>query len=267
MLVSHESPLQLLEESKSYNDYDYCLVHLLSKYPEYLKFFKDSVKSGRRVLLDNSLFELKEAFRPDLFASWVDALRPFEYVVPDVYTDADATIANFESWLKNYGDLPGRKIGVVHGKSYMDYVKCYKYMTSHADKIAFSFDNPFLESIGYSDREGHTRWHILAEARQRLIGQLILDNIWDNTMPHHLLGCSLPQEFLPYGMLCNIESIDTSNPVVAGIMGIPYGPDGLHDKVTILLADLIEANLSDNEIELIYQNIEMFRKINNIIKD
>ena len=31
MLVSHESPLCLLEKSRTYNDYSYALVHLFEK--------------------------------------------------------------------------------------------------------------------------------------------------------------------------------------------------------------------------------------------
>ena len=32
MLVSHESPISMLEASGKYNDYDYALVHLFEKY-------------------------------------------------------------------------------------------------------------------------------------------------------------------------------------------------------------------------------------------
>ena len=64
MLVSHESPIAILEESKSYNDYDYALVHLFESQPEYYSFFKQSLLAGREVLLDNSIFELGEAFDP-----------------------------------------------------------------------------------------------------------------------------------------------------------------------------------------------------------
>ena len=43
MLVSHESPISILEESKEYNDYDYALVHLFETHPEYYEFFKNSL--------------------------------------------------------------------------------------------------------------------------------------------------------------------------------------------------------------------------------
>jgi hypothetical protein len=65
--ISHESPLCLLEKSREYNDYDYALVHLFEKYEQYYNFFAKSLKLGRRVILDNSLFELKESFDPEKF--------------------------------------------------------------------------------------------------------------------------------------------------------------------------------------------------------
>jgi hypothetical protein len=40
-----------------------------------------------------------------------------------------------------------------------------------------------------------------------------------NTDRIHLLGCSLPQEFLYYNDIKQIESIDTSNPVMAAFDG------------------------------------------------
>ena len=55
MLVSHESPISMLDESRNYNDYDYALVHLFEKEPEYYNFFKVSKTLGREVLLDNSI--------------------------------------------------------------------------------------------------------------------------------------------------------------------------------------------------------------------
>ena len=56
MLISHEVPKCLFEKSLDFNDYDYALVHLFDEDPEYLEFYKNSLKNGRHVLLDNSIF-------------------------------------------------------------------------------------------------------------------------------------------------------------------------------------------------------------------
>ena len=56
VLISHECPLCLLTQSYYWNNYDYCLVHLLEKYPAYYNFFQKSIENKRHVILDNSIF-------------------------------------------------------------------------------------------------------------------------------------------------------------------------------------------------------------------
>ena len=92
MKISHESPLCLLDRSRSYNDYDYALVHLFETEPTYYQFFKDSVAQGRHVLLDNSIFELGTAFGSDRYAHWIKELKPTEYIIPDVLEDTIGTM-------------------------------------------------------------------------------------------------------------------------------------------------------------------------------
>ena len=138
MKISHESPLCLLDRSRSYNDYDYALVHLFETEPTYLQFFKDSLAQGRTVLLDNSIFELGTAFNPGEYAYWIEELKPTEYIIPDVLESTLGTMDHALDWKEKYSDLPGKTIGVVQGKSYADLVQCYDYLDNviGVDKIA-----------------------------------------------------------------------------------------------------------------------------------
>ena len=56
MKVSHEVPLCLLEESLQFNDYDYCLPHLLDQHEEYKNLdiinIKKRFKSKNNLLVD-----------------------------------------------------------------------------------------------------------------------------------------------------------------------------------------------------------------------
>ena len=109
MLVSHETPISILEESKLYNDYDYALVHLFETHPEYYNFFKCSLAAGREVLLDNSIFELGESFDPKKYIKYITELNPTFYIVPDVLEDAQGTMSSWNKFFLNYGsDLKGR---------------------------------------------------------------------------------------------------------------------------------------------------------------
>ena len=140
ILVSHESPISILNESKAYNDYDYALVHLFETYPKYLEFFKESLLTGRQVLLDNSIFELGAAFDSKKFADYINILKPSFYIVPDVLEDGYNTVKGFDKFTNEYKGLPGLKIGAVQGKTYDELIDCYKYMSDYADYIAISFD-------------------------------------------------------------------------------------------------------------------------------
>lgn len=260
MLISHEVPIALLEKSRKFNDYDYCLLHLTYEYPEYRQYYIDAVKSGRRVLLDNSIFELGDALTNDQLAKGVLDIRPTWYVVPDCLHNRDTTIERFESFKKTYSDLPGLKIGVAQGSTVEELTDCYKYMSENADKIAIPFDSKAFESYtGYVDTL--ERW---CTGRQMFIQHLVDKGIWNQEKPHHLLGCSYAKEFSNnlYRNI-SIESCDTSNPIVAGIAGIKYGQDGLNVKPSTKLCELLYHKLTKDEMEAVKYNVSTFRRICN----
>ena len=202
MLISHESPLCMLEQSRTYNDYDYCLVHLLPEYEQYKDFFFESVRQGRHTLLDNSIFELGEAYDSEKFAQWVVDLNPSEYIVPDNLEDTEKTINSFKTFTQNFGNLPGKKIGVVQGKTFDELKECYKFMSEHADKIAISFDYSYYNDncndvdffTNYLIGNTYNKWVKLAKGRIQLLLRLHNEGLLVDK-PHHLLGCSVPWEF------------------------------------------------------------------------
>lgn len=260
ILVSHESPICLLEKSLNYNDYDYCLVHLLDKYPEYANFFKRSIMNNREVLLDNSIFELGKAFDSKEYVKKIEWLQPTYYILPDVLENSIDTQSSFRVFATLYNDLPGLKIGAVQGKTFSEISECYKFMSDNADYIAISFDFSYYQTTGI----GKTKFEKYVDGRQQLIRNLIDRGIWNWSKPHHLLGVSLPNEFKYYmqNNIYNIRSCDTSNPVMAGITGMKYsGNLGLTEKPKGLLADNLDKELSLDSIELIEYNINAFKSI------
>ena len=260
--VSHESPIQLFQESLEYNDYQYCLVHLMEESPEYRDWFMTVNKRfGADVLLDNSIFELGEAFDPQKYAYWLTEINPNYYIVPDVLEDANATMEKWNEWEMSWKpDHPALKIGVVQGKTWQDLIDCYKWMSSEADYIAISFDYSYYKYTGLGD----TKLQKWCSGRQRFIQQLIDEGIWNWNKPHHLLGCSLAKEFRYYvdKRITNIRSCDTSNPIVAALKGLRYNGDlGLQVKPSTMLCDLINANVDTDTLELAQYNTTMFKHI------
>jgi hypothetical protein len=264
MLISHETPISFLSKSHEYNDYDYALVHLFETQPEYYSFFKSCVLQGREVLLDNSIFELKEAFDHVKYAKYIDELKPTYFIVPDVLEDSRGTMDSYLKFKSAYFNLPGLWIGAVQGKTYQDIVECYKFMSKNADYIAISFDYSWYQLIGISNSSDPNlaRLERMCSGRQKLISMLQTDGIWNYEKPHHLLGASLAREFSAYKHVTSIRSCDTSNPVVAGILGKRYIRGiGLYEKPSVMLADLINHDVTEEEEIDIWHNVYEFKRI------
>ena len=258
MLISHEVPKCLFNQSIEFNDYDYALVHLFDKDPDYLQFYKNRVKEGRHVLLDNSIFELGKAYDNKSFANWVKQLRPTEYIVPDALEDMQKTIEQMEEWNKNFRDVPGKKIGVVQGSTPQELIDCYNYLDKQADcdKIAISFDYKIYEQI-VPHKNKYMSWML---GRATMLANMLANDIINTKKPHHLLGCGLPQEFALYRDYDWIETIDTSNPIVHGIKGIQYEYGGLQTKESVKLVDLLNVEITPEQLYDINHNINYFRR-------
>lgn len=269
LLVSHESPIQLFEESLNYNDYQYCLVHLMEENEKYREWFLTvNTRFGQDVLLDNSIFELGEAFDPEKYAYWLKEINPNFYIVPDVLEDSDETMNKWTEWEMSYkpADSKALTIGVVQGKTWADLVECYQFMSSSADYIAISFDYSYYHTTGIGANKLE-RW---CSGRQRFIQHLIDEGHWNWNKPHHLLGCSLAKEFRYYvdKRITNIRSCDTSNPIVAALKGLKYNSDqGLQEKPSTMLCDLINADVDEDVYDLAHYNTTMFKKILHRVPD
>jgi hypothetical protein len=274
MLISHETPISLLETSRGYNDYDYALVHLFKEYPSYYSFFEKSLEQGRHVLLDNSIFELGTAYDSDEFAYWIKKLRPTEYIVPDVLEDTEATINSFTRFIEKYPDLPGKIIGVAQGKTFEEIVKCFIFLKGKVDKIAISFDYSYYlnecsitenarKKLHTNDLED-TKWNSYAIGRAALLQELSNYDLIDYNTCIHLLGCAVPWEFSLYKKLSldrYIKTVDTSNPIVAAILGHRYEPAlGLQNKWSVKLVDFINSTLDAKQIEDTLYNVSLFRR-------
>ena len=258
--VSHEVPIKLLDYSRNFNDYDYCLVHLLDQKPEYKRYYESCKLYDRELLLDNSIFELGKAFDSDKFAEKVVELEPTYYIIPDSLQNCEETISNWKSFVSKYNDLPGLKIGVVQGNTWRELKYCYQFMNEHADYIAISFDYMYYMITGESPT--NNKLELWCSGRQRLIQQLMDSGIWNTKKPHHLLGCSLAKEFKAYVGQTSIRSVDTSNPVVAALHNLKYNGDlGLKTKPSTKLADLIDSDVSGDQKALVDYNVAAFKEI------
>jgi hypothetical protein len=263
MKVSHEVPLALLEASLKFNDYDYCLPHLLDKYDQYREYFLEAKKQGRYIIMDNSLHELGEAYNTDRLLYWVETLTPNEFIVPDVWENMEASINNASEWSKMKLPKDVLKVAVVQAKSIDEAKECYlKYKSLGYIKIAFSYGASY-----YSELIPHpTKAIATALGRVQVISTLYDDYIINRHDRVHLLGCAVPQEFIYYKDMPFIETIDTSNPIMSGIEYNKYNVWGLDKKPITKIDEVMD--MPSHELtrrwSYIYNNIMDFKLINNI---
>ena len=257
MKISHELPLSLMHNAYKWNDYDYCLPHLIDKYEQYRLFFQKARLDKRFIIMDNGLFEGVEHTTEDLLDK-INLVRPNVFVVPDAWNDANATLVNAKSWIINYKKgLPKgvNLMAVCQGKDMTELITTYQTLVDLGyTHIAFNHS-----SIAYQQEcSGMNSLKAAMYGRMEFIRRLVQSGTIRETYYHHLLGCSLPQEFMSYGDWKFIKSVDTSNPILVGAEGGKYTNSGMTWKPKEKLEHYFEMNLED-KIENIIFNVDKFR--------
>ena len=260
MKVSHEVPSCLLTASPEFNQYDYCLPHLLDQDEEYKQYFLDAKAKGRYIVMDNSLHELGEAYNHERLLYWVNEIEPDEFMVPDVWMDCHKTAAQAKHWLQYEFPEKTKKIAVIQGKDKNDAYLCATLLADLGyEKLCVSYG-----ATWYNDFFPHANPDMgKALGRVRFVqGLLNLNHLKD--VKFHLLGCSIPQEFGWYDNDSRIESIDTSNPIMAALEIIWYKDNGLNVKPKANMNNYFDIDFSKVDYLNVKYNVNKFREINNL---
>jgi len=262
MKVSHEVPRCLLTASPEFNDYDYALPHLFDQDEEYLQYFMDAKADGRYIIMDNSLHELGEAYDHERLRYWVSVIEPDEFIVPDVWMRCAETAAQAKYWKQFKYPKKTKLTAVIQGKDKNDAYLCANLLNNLGyKKLCVSYG-----ATWYNDFFPHTNADMgKALGRVRFVqGLLNLNQMKD--IKFHLLGCSIPQEFSWYDKHPQIESIDTSNPVMAGLEDTLYSDYGLNSKPKANMNDYFDIDFEKVDYLNIIHNTTKFREINGIPK-
>ena len=260
MKVSHEVPRCLLKASQVFNDYDYCLPHLLDIDEDYKRYFEKARDEGRYVIMDNSLHELGEAYDYDRLKYWVNELKPNEFIVPDVWMKCAETAAQAKYWKQFKYPKKTKLTAVIQGENKNQAYLCAGLLRELGyDKLCVSYG-----ATWYNDFFPHTNMDMgKALGRVRFVqGLLNLSHLKD--VKFHLLGCSIPQEFGWYDNDSRIESIDTSNPIMAALDGTQYNSNGLNYKPNANMNDFFDIKFEEIQYLDILYNTHKFREINNL---
>ena len=254
--VSHEVPICLLEHSLKFNDYQYCLPHLLDQNEQYREFFYRCKEEGQYIIMDNSLHELGHAYDESRLLHWINELQPNEFIVPDVWEDKTQSIVKAREWSNIKLPKEVTKVAVVQGKNYEEAIIGYQtYKDLGYKKIAFSYGASYYNDIFPHINKDFGK----AMGRLWMISSLYKNRVITKKDRIHLLGTAMPFEFKFYEDYSFIESIDTSNPIMATLDGIRYNHLGIHDKPKSNMNDHFYTDKID--YELLDYNIETFKKL------
>jgi hypothetical protein len=258
MKISHETPKCLLKWSKSNMDYQYALVHLLEEDEEYREHFLQCKKDGIPIYLDNSLHELGEAIGGKILEKWINILEPQHVFVPDVWENSEETIKNSQEWSNFNYPSNTTPIAIVQATSYDEASKCYSKLKEIGyNKIAFSYGAHY-----YNGMFPHPNRFISgALGRVLVISKMFEEGIIWETDKIHLLGTYTPLEFSFYKDMPFIESIDTSNPVMAAIDNMIYDDLGIFKKPSSNMNKCFEIPKEDVNLHILEHNIQIFRKL------
>lgn len=261
MKISHELPLSLMHNAYKWNDYDYCLPHLIDQYDQYRLFFQKSRLDKRFIIMDNGLFEGVTHTTEDLIEK-INLVRPNIFIVPDEWNDSNATLRNAKSWMINYKQgLPEgvELMAVCQGKDLLELMTTYQTLLDLGyTHIAFNHSSVAYQEM-YPTFAGTEPLKASMYGRMEFIRKLVEKDIIRKTVYHHLLGCSLPQEFMAYKDWNFIKSVDTSNPILVGAEGERYSDNGISWKPKHKLEHYFEMDLSER-LDDIKFNVDKFKQ-------
>lgn len=275
IIIYHESPLDIFDDVQKATGGDYFLVHLFETNPAYKEKAKEAVAKGREVILDNSIFELGEAFDMAKFAAEVIDLRPTWYIVPDVLENGPLTGHNFLTWIFQYKSLVDRytngeshMMATVQGRDFDEIATCYKLFDKMGvQRIGIPFDLSYYCKT-HPDPNHLISW---SKGRPALLKALEENGVLNRNKEHHLLGCACAGEGYTYSQdkrdWYYITSVDTSSPVVRGLQGQGY-PDktwGNVDKPDTKLYTLMDDKVSPAARKVVLDNIKTFSSIWNSV--
>lgn len=263
ILISHESPLQLLCKSLDYNDFQYILPFFYKRYPKY-KEFMDKYEGLK--FCDNGLFE-GETYTVQEQIQLIQETKCDIWIVQDTWNDATMTLKDAKYWmsLKNNGVLPQKLnlMVVIQGKTFSEmellYQQCldlgYRHFAFNHSSIAYQNEIISIDGELTKSKVG----------RIELIKRLWNKNIMKQNHYIHLLGSSDPTEFAYYNKALPgvVDSLDTSSPIIFGCNKIQYDDDNIHIKCKDKMEVFFDKELSSQQEDCILENIKIFKQIIN----
>lgn len=255
MKVSHECPLELLEKSFEFNDYDYFLP-TFAHHEQYMNHFLKAKEKGRFIIMDNGLFE-NDLKNDEEILDYYTTIKPDVLIIPDAWNDAEQTYLNFKRWEDKI--QRDKMMVVLQASNMFEAEDLYQKLVEDGVKyIGFNHLGQFYDDYSlhphFETRKTLGRIEFISYMKET--GRLSKD------IHHHLLGCNFASEFKHYPSVYypEIKSCDTSNPVTIAFEGIDYTKHlGINFKPKTKVEDIFESK-DIFKLNLAEKNIETFKQ-------
>ena len=266
--ISHEFPKNYYLEgfTEDLVDYQYCLAHRFLSDAAYRNYFYKYKDLGGEVYLDNSLYELGEAFDRSMYMKIICTLKPDYYFLPDVFNQTTSNIESQLSFFKNVDHvsyIDSKPVAVCHGMTPKDIISSFRILNSALPDYAM-IAIPF-GSHAWLNEEDDPKYLRKSKcendsARMAANRGIFLNRYYKTLKKRniHLLGCKGLREIPFINCLESadfIRSIDTSLPVASALedneIKMDYKPKFLIDK---------NFDMPVKNVDLVRKNVEDFRK-------
>lgn len=233
MKLAFITPTAYLEEFSSQGDFYLALAHLVDDdgNNDYARFHRREAEQGRRVILDNGLFEGAQVSTDQLLRR-AEAIGASVVCAPDVLFDCKGTIKAFKQFIRDKQEhgLVCDVMGIPQADNPVDWWECFQFMQSQSDcdmvgLSILSIPKSFASAAGA--RSGHA----ITDSRVYLIRELYALSVLSGTRlkPMHLLGLGssymdvvAANHLLPRDIVSN----DSSSAFVHGMNGVIYDDEG-----------------------------------------
>lgn len=259
MKISCEAPLSWMPRVSKHIDFEYALAHRLNE-NEYFDFFAQKAREGKTIYLDNSAFELGEAFSADdLLELYEDlitfATYPHEVFViaPDVLGHREKNHEKIMEFFKIANATAGPDIipqifATIQGSTLKDRIHSYKKLS---DEGISNFTIPGGWVKG-KDGKMHREPE---DARLKLVSMIP----WKPYDRAHLLGCMDVTKLPFYQEYTNVISVDSSFPIAMALEGNELTPMGADKPATKIDDNFFREEPTGVERKLIARNIKTLK--------
>jgi hypothetical protein len=204
-------------------DFHLILAHLLDN-KEYVDFYKEKIKRGDTVILDNSAFEFKRALSAEEIFGFIErsGIEPTYVVAPDYpYQDWKVTWDSTLAFIEEVKGKPYKVMAVPQSREgdWTGWLRGYQLMANHPDIAVIGMSiigipNAFCKVTGTDD---------IAFNRIYATNYLLEKGLANQDKWHHYLGLGGgPREILIQRQLGLMDSNDSSSPFWHGYLGIGF---------------------------------------------